>query len=111
MAQNRRRDLESALASAKSAGGGSSQQNRDGQSLFAAVETAGQRVSELRHRVQLDEKIEKLDLTKNDLEQQAIELMDRQILPPWMLAGDRRRVCIGCGADSRRTAVAALLHR
>ena len=49
------------------------------------METAGQRVSELRHRVQLDEKIEKLDLAKNDLEQQAIELMECQILPPWML--------------------------
>ena len=42
------------------------------------MEAAGQRMSELRHRVQLDEKIEKLDLAKNDLEQQAIELMEHQ---------------------------------
>ena len=85
-AQNRRRDLESALGAGGAKGGGTApQQNRDGQSLIAAVETAGQRVTELRHRVQLDEKIDRLVQTKSDLEQQSIDLMERQILPPWML--------------------------
>ncbi len=85
-ALNRRRDLESALGAGGAKGGGTApQQNRDGQSLIAAVETAGQRVTELRHRVQLDEKIGRLVQTKSDLEQQSIDLMERQILPPWML--------------------------
>lgn len=72
-AQNCRLQLETALASYG---------QRD---LTAALEAAGQRVSQLRRRIQLDEQIEQLAKTQIDLEGRTAELTQRQILPPWVV--------------------------
>ncbi len=72
---NRRREIESAM----SAFG-----QRD---LKTAVEAAGQRVSQLRRCVQLDEQAEQMAQLRAELETKIAELEERQILPPWTLIG------------------------
>jgi len=71
--QRPRDDLEQALAA------------RGQKNLTAALETAGQRVAQLRRRIQLDELIEQLAHNKTELEQSISGYLERQILPPWML--------------------------
>ncbi|HTQ39604.1 MAG TPA: AAA family ATPase [Pirellulales bacterium] len=71
--QNRRREVEQALAA------------RGQKNLTAALDSAGQRVAQLRRRVQLDELIEQLAHTKADLEHAIAGCVQRQILPAWML--------------------------
>jgi uncharacterized protein YhaN len=71
--QRSRNDLEQALAA------------RGQKNLTAALETAGQRVAQLRRRIQLDELIEQLAHNKIELEQSISGYLERQILPLWML--------------------------
>ena len=56
------------------------QPNRD---LLASVEKAGQLVSLLRRRVQLDQRLEQMAAHQEDLEEQSTQLVDRQLLPLW----------------------------
>ncbi len=70
---SRRSELDQALAA------------RGQKSLTAALETAGQRVTQLRRRVQLDELMSQLENNKADLEHAIAGYLERQILPPWMV--------------------------
>ncbi|HEY2759255.1 MAG TPA: hypothetical protein VGI75_00890, partial [Pirellulales bacterium] len=71
--QNSRDDLQQALVS------------RGQKNLTAALEIAGQRVAQLRRRIQLDELIDQLAHNKTDLEQSNSGYLERQILPLWMV--------------------------
>jgi uncharacterized protein YhaN len=55
--------------------------------LGEALESGGTRVSQLRRRLQLEERIDQLGRSRNDLEDESHELLERQVLPPWVLAG------------------------
>ncbi len=54
--------------------------------LPAAMEKAGNLVAQLRRRVQLDERLDRMSRHRADLEEQSHELLERQILPGWVLA-------------------------
>jgi uncharacterized protein YhaN len=54
--------------------------------LPAALEKAGNLTSQLRRRVQLDERLDRMSRHRADLEEQSHELLERQILPGWVLA-------------------------
>ncbi|HKD36089.1 MAG TPA: hypothetical protein VKB78_04790, partial [Pirellulales bacterium] len=54
--------------------------------LPAALEKAGNLASQLRRRVQLDERLDRMSRHRTDLEEQSHELLERQILPGWILA-------------------------
>jgi uncharacterized protein YhaN len=71
--QSRRQELDQALAA------------KGQKNLTVALEAAGQRVTQLRRRLQLDELTEQLSHTKGDLEHSISGYLERQILPPWML--------------------------
>lgn len=71
-------DLQRRLQSA----GGSSKPCAD---LTAAVGAAGQRVAQLRRRIQLDERLDQLSHTRDDLEEHVAGLTERQLPPLWML--------------------------
>lgn len=60
--------------------------DRSGEELTAAMERAGNLVSQLRRRVQLDERLEQLQDHRRGLEEQNHELLNRQLLPGWTLA-------------------------
>jgi uncharacterized protein YhaN len=53
--------------------------------LTSAIDAAGKQVAQLRNRIQLDDRFNQLAQTKLDLEQQILDLAERQILPPWTL--------------------------
>lgn len=55
--------------------------------LTAALETVGQQVSQLRRRVQIDERIDQLKAHRQELEEQSDHLVDRQLLPGGVLTG------------------------
>lgn len=52
-----------------------------------AVETVGDLVSRLRRRVEMDERLERMTKSRADLERQAQESLQTQLLPPWVLIG------------------------
>ena len=54
--------------------------------LPAALEKGGNLTSQLRRRVQLDERLDRMSRHRADLEEQSHELLERQILPGWVLA-------------------------
>ena len=54
--------------------------------LPAALEKAGNLTAQLRRRVQLDERLDRMTRHRADLEEQSHELLERQILPGWILA-------------------------
>src|SRR5207237_405603 len=54
--------------------------------LPAALERSGNLASQLRRRVQLDERLDRMTRHRTDLEEQSHELLERQILPGWILA-------------------------
>ncbi len=57
-----------------------------GQSDLAdAIEQAGELMSQLRRRVQLDEQIDQMTRSQQDLEEQSLELVDRELLPTGLL--------------------------
>ena len=57
----------------------------DKRQLTSAIDSAGQRVSQLRKRIQVDDRLAQLELTKEELDSRIADLHERQILPPWMI--------------------------
>jgi uncharacterized protein YhaN len=55
--------------------------------LAAAIDHAGSVVAQLRRSVQLDERLEQMTGYQTELEEQSRHLLDRQLLPAWVLAG------------------------
>ena len=53
--------------------------------LSPALERAGNLVAQLRRRVQLDERLEQLARHETELAEQGRQLLDRQLLPGWVL--------------------------
>jgi len=53
--------------------------------LAAALDQAGNLVSQLRRRVQIDERLDQMALYQTELEAQSRRLLDRQLLPVWVL--------------------------
>jgi uncharacterized protein YhaN len=53
--------------------------------LAAALDGAGHLVSQLRRRVQIDERLDQMTLYQTELEEQSRRLLDRQLLPVWVL--------------------------
>jgi uncharacterized protein YhaN len=54
--------------------------------LTSAIDAAGNHVSQLRNRIQVEDRLAQLSQTKTDVQQQILDLSERQILPPWTLA-------------------------
>lgn len=54
-------------------------------SLSEALEQQGEVVSQLRHRLDLDERAEHLSRQLKDLEAQRLELLERQVIPGWVI--------------------------
>ena len=52
-----------------------------------AMDRVGHRVSQLRRRVQLDQRLEEMARYETELEQQSRDLLGRQMMPAWMLVG------------------------
>ena len=94
------RQIESALASREdrasgaTAGLSSSAEHTVGQAnrgtLAEAIDRAGERVSQLRRRLQLDERLDEMTRYQNELEEQSRRLVDRQLLPVGVL------IALGC---------------
>lgn len=59
--------------------------DREERELNSALEQAGERVSQLRHRVQLDERLDQFQAHRETLEHQHEELLEKQIMPVWTL--------------------------
>ena len=55
--------------------------------LSQAVEHGGLVVTQLRRRVQLDQRVEKLEHYQAEMDHQVRQFMEQQLLPVWMLAG------------------------
>jgi uncharacterized protein YhaN len=55
--------------------------------LSQAVEHGGLVVTQLRRRVQLDRRVEKLEHYQAEMDHQVRQLMEQQLLPVWILAG------------------------
>ena len=55
--------------------------------LAGAMDRAGNLVSQLRRRVQVDERLDQLSRYQSELEERGRQLVDRQLLPVWVLAG------------------------
>jgi uncharacterized protein YhaN len=51
--------------------------------VMSAVERTGKLVSQLRRRIQLDQRLEQMAAHQADLESQCTQLLDRQLLPVW----------------------------
>jgi uncharacterized protein YhaN len=64
--------------------------------LTAALAEAGELVSQLRNRVQLDERIGQLSARRSELEEQGRDHLDNQMLPTWVLAGLGGLFVLGC---------------
>ncbi|MCC7085467.1 MAG: AAA family ATPase [Pirellulales bacterium] len=61
--------------------------SRGQRDLTAAIEAAGLRVTQLRRRVQLEDRIEQLTGAKADLENEISMLHNRRVMPPWQIWG------------------------
>ncbi len=77
-AENSRREADRALHSAELASG------RMPVDLTAAIQEAGQRVGLLRRRIQLEEQLDSLNRSRDELEEDADFWLSRQLMPPWM---------------------------
>jgi uncharacterized protein YhaN len=55
--------------------------------LAAAMDRIGGEVAQLRRRAQIDERLEELGRSQNDLEEQGHEALHAQLLPAWVLVG------------------------
>jgi uncharacterized protein YhaN len=55
--------------------------------VSAALEEAGMRASGWRRRLQLDEQAQKLTTSLKELEAQRLDLLERQVMPGWVIAG------------------------
>ena len=55
--------------------------------LAVALDSAGNLASQFRRRVQVDERLDELTRYQAELEEQSRRLIDRQLLPVWVLAG------------------------
>ena len=53
--------------------------------LVASIQEAGERVSQLRRRVQLDQRLEQMKTHEQEMEDQAGDLLERQLLPLWVV--------------------------
>ena len=60
---------------------------RQAEDLNSALEAAGQRVAQLRRRVQLDDRLEQMARHHTELQEQSSDLLHRQVLPMWVLIG------------------------
>jgi uncharacterized protein YhaN len=58
-----------------------------GGNLAAAIDQAGSVVARLRHSIQLDERLQQMTGYQAELEEQSRRLLERQLLPGWVLAG------------------------
>lgn len=80
-----------AASAAKAAGDaksklGTALQNRDSEQVTSMMERTGKLVTQLRRRVQLDQRIDEMTRDKAELEEDSHELLARQLLPGWALA-------------------------
>lgn len=64
--------------------------------LTGAMAEAGQLVSQLRRRVQLDERIGQLTGRESELQDQSHDHLENQLLPAWALAGLGALFVLGC---------------
>lgn len=64
--------------------------------LTQALAEAGELVSQLRKRVQLDERLDQLARRETQLEEQGQDHLENQILPSWALAGLGALFVLGC---------------
>jgi uncharacterized protein YhaN len=64
--------------------------------LTQAVAEAGERVSQLRTRVQLDERLDQMSRREAELKEQGHEQVDNQMLSGWVLAGLGCFFALGC---------------
>ena len=55
--------------------------------LADAMDRSGGRAAQLRRRVQIDERLDQMTLYQQELEEQSRGLVDRQLLPVWVLIG------------------------
>lgn len=83
-AGNQQNQIQSALGSQKQQG------------LTAAVAEAGQLVTQLRHRVQLDGRLDQMRRRAGDLEQEGQQHLENQLLPTWLLASLGGLFVLGC---------------
>ena len=60
---------------------------RGEQDLAASMDRAAARVAELRRLVQIDQRLDQMSRYQDDLETQSRELLNRQLLPAWVLIG------------------------
>ncbi len=60
---------------------------RGADSLTPLLEKSGELVSQLRRRVQLDDRVAELTKSQADLEERSRDLLDRLLLPTWGLVG------------------------
>ena len=75
LVQSLSRDIEVALS------------GREDRELPAAIDRAGNLVAQLRRRIQIDERLEQMARCQRELDEQSHELLKRQMLPVWLLAG------------------------
>lgn len=66
------------------------------QGITVAMAEAGELVSQLRRRVQIDERINQLTARETELEHQSHDHLDEQMLPTWALAGLGGLFVLGC---------------
>ena len=64
--------------------------------LTHALAEAGERVSQLRKRVQLDERLDQMSRRESELEEQSHEHLEKQILPTSVLVGVGGMFVLGC---------------
>ena len=69
--------------------------NRAQLGLTKELQRAGERVSQLRRRVQIDERLEQLSRRQVELEHQSREFLNRQLLPMWVVSGLGALVVLG----------------
>jgi uncharacterized protein YhaN len=74
-AQSASQQVEAALAA---------RQERD---LATAIDRAGNLVSQFRRRMQIDERLDQMSRYASELEEQGEKLLDRQLLPIWVVGG------------------------
>ncbi len=64
--------------------------------LTPALAAAGELVSQLRKRVQLDERLDQMSRRQSQLEEQSHDQLDDQLLPTWVLAALGALFVLGC---------------
>jgi len=82
-ADSLRRQIEAALSA------------RGESDLAEAMDRSGGRTAQLRRRIQIDERLDQMTLYQEELEEQSRGLIDRQLLPVWVLIGLAALVALG----------------